>query len=173
MRVLLVALILTGFAWAQERDGGKADIAILQRGVGRPSVVEVRTDPEVTGRGELFYYLIENGGGVTLRGAVPPSAPGLYRFEVSVPKAGQWGLSLRHGVGLELFYAFRWFTLDPAATGAVRAAETFEAELGPEAPRFVQPLGLAIFGVVLLCSLSLVFVVLRWLDRQGGKLQRA
>lgn len=171
LTALLLLLLLAGSAWAQGRDGGSAQITVRQRGEGNISVVEVRTDPAITRRGELFYFLIENGRGVTLRGAVPPSEPGRYQFEIAVPKAGQWGLSLRHGVGLELFYTFRWFTLDPAATTTLRASEAFEPELGPEAPRFVQPLGMAIFGVVLACSLLLVFGVLRWLQRQGAKLQ--
>ncbi len=173
MRLLAtLVLLLTMPVWAQ-REGGNVEITVRQRGEGNPSIVEIHTDPAITGRGELFYYLIENGGGVTLRGAVPPREPGYYQFEITVPKAWQWGLSLRHGVGLELFYAFRWLVLDPVATTTLRATETFEAELGPEAPRFVQPLGMAIFGTVLLVSLLLVFAVLRWLQRQRLKLQNS
>lgn len=168
---IFLLLLLAGSAWAQGRDGGSAQIIVRQRGEGNTSVVEVRTDPASTERGELFYFLIENGGGVTRRGAIPPSEPGHYQFQIAVPEAGKWGLSLRHGVGLELFYTFRWLTLDPAATTTLRVSGTFEPELGPEAPRFVQPLGMAIFGAVLVCSLLLVFGVLRWLQRQGAKLQ--
>lgn len=172
MKALSVALLLMGLAWAQ-RAGGDAQITIYQRGEGRSSVVDVRTDPDVTGRGELFYFLIRQGEGVALRGAVPPSEPGRYRFEVAVPRAGPWGLSLRHGVGLELFYTFHWFTLDPTSTTVHRAVKTFAAELGPEAPRFVQPLGMAIFGAVLSCSLLLVFAVLRFVQRRGAALEEA
>lgn len=163
---------MTSFALAQ-RDGGEAEVAVTARGPGQPVAVTVRTDPEITGRGELFYFWLESGGDVILRGAVPPERPGRYRFTVPVPHAGRWGLSLRHGVGLELFYAFRWFDLDPAGGETVRVHEFFSPELGPDAPRFVQPLGFAVFAGVLVTSLGLVVAVLRWVRRQGAKLQDA
>jgi len=176
IHALLLALVLLGSAAlaqnaAQDgRVGGDAEVTIVQRGAGQPSAVEVRTDPEVTGQGELFYFLILRDHGVMARGAVPPEAPGLYRFEITVPEAGEWGLSLRHGVGLDLYYAFNWFRLDPESTRTRRWEGSFSSELGADTPQFVQPLGFGIFALVALCSLLLVFAVLRWLRRQGARL---
>ena len=167
---LVVSAPLFGFALGQARPGSTADVTVVERGPGRPTLVEVRTNPELTKNGEMMLYIRGRDVGHD-RGYIkrlePPVEPGLYRFEVTLPHAGTWGVNPRYGVGLDLYYASFSGHFDPAGEDTFTFRTRFRGELGAGTPAYLQPLGFGILGVVLFVAFGLVVAVLRSLGRQG------
>ena len=165
----LLSALIFGFALAQARPGSAADITVTERGAGRPTLIEVRTDPELTKNGEMMLYIHGRDAGHD-RGYIkrlePPLEPGVYRFEVTLPRAGTWGVNPRYGVGLDLYYSSFSGHFDPAGEDVFTFRTRFRGELGAGTPAYLQPLGFGILGAVLLIALGLTVGVLRWLGRQ-------
>lgn len=168
---MLLAALLFGFTLGQARPGSAADITVTERGPEQPTLIEVRTDPELTQNGEMMLYIhgrsAEHDRGYIKR-LEPPLEPGLYRFEVTLPSAGEWGVNPRYGVGLDLYYASFEGRFDPAGQDTFNYRTRFRGDLGADTPTYLQPLGFGILGLVLAIALGLVVGVLRRLGRQGG-----
>ena len=166
---VLLLTLLFGFALAQARPGSAADITVTERGPEQPTLIEVRTDPELTKNGEMMLYIHGRDVGQA-RGYIkrlePPTEPGLHRFEVTLPNAGEWGVNPRYGVGLDLYYASFSGRFDPAGQDTFTYRTRFRGDLGADTPAYIQPLGFGILAVVLVIALGLTVGVLRWLGRQ-------
>ena len=167
--VLLLLLALGAGLSQDARSGSAADITVTERGPEQPTLVEVRTDPALTKNSEMMLYIypreVGRAGGFIKR-LEPPVEPGLYRFEVTLPHVGEWGINPRYGIGLDLYYTSFAGRIDPAGAETFSFARTFRGDLGADTPAYIQPLGFSIFGVVLVTALGLVVAVLRWLGRQ-------
>ncbi len=166
---VLLLVLAFGLALGQARPGSAADITVTERGPERPTLIEVRTDPALTRNGEMMLYLHGRDAGHDrgyLKRLEPPAEPGVYRFEVTLPRAGTWGVNPRYGVGLDLYYSSFSGHFDPAGEDVFTFRTRFRGELGAGTPAYIQPLGFSILGVVLLIALGLTVGVLRWLGQQ-------
>ena len=162
---LLLALVLPTAATAAPIGESFATVTITPSGDGVTTVIEVETDPEVTRRREMTFFMNLRGVDDRTRSVIlPPSQPGRYRFEAELT-AGAWNITLRYGLGLDLYYAFVLADIDPQRAGGapLRRGLAFEGDLGDEVPPLVQPLGFAVFGLVAVVALALVAAVLRGL----------
>ena len=167
---LALLLLLGGLACAQApRLGSGADIRLDEAAPGNRLSLEVRTDPALTRNSELMAFVFprdRRSEAVVLRHLVPPVAPGLYRLEFELPTAGDWGFSLRYGLGLDLYHASFSARLEPAGERSFDVQTTFRGDLSERTPSYVQPLGFGIFALVALTALGLITGVLRWLGVQ-------
>ncbi len=173
--LLLFSLVLSGLALASHDSGplgSSYKVVITEQGPGRTVVIDLETDPAITGRDEAFFYLFPRDAETSnsIRRKIPPLELGHYHLEVMLPKAGEWGISMRYGVGLDLSYAFVSPVLDPDGSGEQRFAGFFRDGLGEDVPNYIQPLGFTIFGLLLLTALLLLGVILRRLARARRQL---
>jgi hypothetical protein len=171
MRLFATILLLFVFAVAQNgapRVGSSANITITTRGALQPSLIEVRTDPTLTGNEELRFWIYRNDDDLRTfeSRVVAPLEPGLYQFEHSFSERGNWGLNMRYGTGLDLYYANVSGTLDPTQEKAQSFQDIFYGTLTTQTPGYIQPLGFGIFALMLVIALTLVITILRWLKRQ-------
>lgn len=166
LRGALLALLVALAATASARIGESvATVIVSPVGDGERIAIEVQTNPDITRRHELTLFLNRrNADDRPFSLIVPPIEPGLYRVERALP-AGSWNLTLRYGVGLDLYYTWMRVDLDPVDGIALRRGALFEGDLGENVPALVQPLGFAVFGLVAAVALGLVVAVLRGLKR--------
>ena len=171
--VFAALLLVTGLALAQgDRLGSRGEVTLSQQ-AGGPLVIEVTTQPEITGRREMMFYLFPRSRGSeqhTVRRVAPAVESGRYRLEVELPEDGPWGFSLRYGSGLDLYYGFVEQRIDSTADWQVRQLVTFRGGLEPGVPGYVQPLGFALFGLIAILTLVLIAVILRGLRFRGAGL---
>ncbi len=171
MKALLLALAaLLGCSLAQTpRDGGQGEVRLDEGAPGKRILVEVWLEPERTGNSELMVFARPRERGVEgtlLRELVPPESPGRYRLELTLPEAGDWGLTFRYGVGLDLYYASVSERLEPEGVRTLRRELAFRGDLADGAPPYIQPLGFLVFGLVLAGALFLIIKILRWIAQQ-------
>lgn len=171
MRACVVLLaLLAGLGLAQQpRLGSEARIRLDEAAPGDRVALELQTDPALTKNSELMAFVFQrdrSGEAGILRHLVPPVEPGLYRLELELPEAGDWGFSLRYGLGLDLYYASVSQRLEPAGERSFDFQTTFRGDLSERTPSYVQPLGFGIFALVALIALGLITGVLRWLGVQ-------
>jgi hypothetical protein len=169
MRVLALAtflsLSLMGWAPAQNatlvRTGSSATISVVRPPDG-PAVIEVRTDPQRTGHQELFLWLMprEVGRSAAVSRVVPPVEPGLYRYAHDF-SPGEWHVTLRHGVGLDLYYTSIQFRVTSEGVDPAAFRRRFQPDLAESAPRYLQPMGFGILGLVVALTLALLVITLR------------
>jgi hypothetical protein len=133
------------------------------------ALIEVRTDPDMRTGGEMRFvlYRTDNDARTFDARVVPPLERGLYRLEYPLTK-GSWEIQLRFGTGIELYETWISFYSEPTAPPQ-NFRTMFYGSLDPNTPRYVQPLGFAIFALMLAIALTLVITILRWLKRQQGK----
>jgi hypothetical protein len=165
---ITVLAFLSLFAVAQSpRLGSLADVSITPR-MSQPALIEVRTDPTLTKNEELrlWIYRSDDDERTFDSRVVPPLEPGLYRFEYTFPERGSWGLNMRYGTGLDLYYANVSGPLDPTQERTLEFSDTFYGSLTTQTPTYIQPLGFGIFALMLVIALTLVITILRWLKRQ-------
>jgi hypothetical protein len=166
-RALLLLALGLGLALAQPRDCGWGRVTLDEAAPGARVRVTAETDPERSGASELMVFAFRPGqreAGL-IRALTPPAAPGVYRLELSLPEAGTWGFTVRYGVGLDLYYATVQQRLEPTGNRSFTQQTAFRGALAEAVPRYAQPLGFAVFGLVLLIAISLVAGVLRHLRR--------
>jgi hypothetical protein len=164
--VVFLALIV-GTSLAQSRVGGPAEISIELRGERQPALIRIETDPSITNLEEmrLWIYRDDDDTRKFASRVVPPLTSGVYELEYPFTK-GSWGLNLRYGTGLDIYYAHVSTYLEPSQERTLHFYDTFYGELSKTTPRYMQPLGFSIFALMLLISLTLVVTILRWLNRQ-------
>jgi hypothetical protein len=162
-----LALLLVAFGTSASARIGEsvATVVVAPHGDGALTAIEVSTNPDITRRHEMTLFLNRRDADDRGRSLiVPPTEPGRYRFEVALP-AGRWNLTLRYGVGLDLYYTWMRIDIDPEGGVTQRRGALFEGDLGESVPALVQPLGFAVFGLVAVVALGLVVAVLRGLKR--------
>jgi hypothetical protein len=156
---LLLALLLSVQASAHEPVPGRpvdpnapaATVSVTRGGTGQPSLVEVRLEPQsANGSGELFLSLSQNGQ--YKRRVLQPSTPGVYRLRYAFPTAGNWNVYLRYGAGQAGLVAWTEVSVPPPAGREVATAR-FEDGYARDVPGYVQPLGYAAFGLLMVLAL--------------------
>lgn len=167
---LLVALLLAGGALGEHggdggaarlRDGSAGELRVVPRGPGEGVGLELRTQSELTGRSELALFARPPGEERELRKRIAPAVePGRYVLELPGREAGEWILTFRYGVGLDIYYATARVAVGPDEAATVHPL-LFRGGIAESAPRRLQALGFAMFAVVALLVLALVAAVLR------------
>ena len=168
MKWFFVFLVLTvGISLAQSRDGGAVNVSIELRGENKDALVRIETDPNLTKREEvrLWIYRDDDDTRTFESRVVTPLEDGVYEFEYPFTE-GSWGLNLRYGTGLDIYYAHVATYLEPSQERTLYFSDTFYGDLSETTPRYMQPLGFSIFALMLAISLTLVITILRWLKRQ-------
>lgn len=171
MNILLIffaCLLGVGFAQTgNPRVGSFVEMTITPRG-SQAALIEVRTDPAITGKGEMRLIIYRTDDDLRTFDArvVPPVEPGLYRLEYPFLDKGSWEIRLRFGTGLDLYETWISTYLDPTSNTTLNFRSTFYGSLGANTPRYIQPLGFGIFALMLGVALTLVITILRWLKRQ-------
>ncbi len=132
-----------------------ATVSVIPQGEQQPSAVEVRLEPpDANAGGELFLSL--SRGRRHERRVLRQTEPGTYRLLYAFPERGVWNVYLRFGAGQAGSVA--WANL-PVSVDGERAGDVsvrFRNGFARAVPRYVQPLGYAVFGV--LASLAVVGV---------------
>jgi hypothetical protein len=159
--------LIVGTSLAQARVGGPADVSIELRGENESALVRVETDPQLTKNEEmrLWIYRDDDDTRKFTSRVVTPRSSGVYELEYPFTE-GSWGLNLRYGTGLDVYYAHVSTYLEPSRERTLHFYDTFYGDLSETTPRYMQPLGFGIFALMLLISLTLVITILRWLERQ-------
>ena len=153
------------------RLGGRADVTIVQR-PGAPLILEVETQPEITRHHEILAFMYPRSSMPsvgTVRRVMPPSEPGRYRLEVTLPDNGVWGFSLRYGTGINVYYAYLEQPIDINSEEVLQHNIYFHRDLREGVPGFVQSVGFGVFGLLSLMVLSLIGVVLRTLRAKSDQ----
>lgn len=169
--VAALLLLLAGAALGEHdgrplREGSSATLRIVEGGPGAPVGLELRTEPERTGRSELALFARPPGSPDAFRKRIVAAVePGLYRLELPGREAGEWILTFRHGLGLDVYYATTDAVIDPDGAGAQEHELRFRGGLAPGAPRGLQLIGTAIFAGMAGMAFTLVGVVLSRLRR--------
>jgi hypothetical protein len=169
--VILLALIV-GTSLAQSREGGPADISIELRGDNQPALIRIETDPSITNNEEMRLWIYRDDDDTRMfeGRVVPPLTKGVYELEYPFTQ-GSWGINLRYGTGLDIYYARVSGYLEPSQERTLSLYDTFYGELSTSTPRYMQPLGFSIFALMLVIALTLVVTILRWLKRQQRTVQ--
>jgi hypothetical protein len=168
--VVFLALIL-GTSLAQSRVGSPTNISI-ELSARQPALIRIETDPNITKNEEmrLWIYRDDDDTRTFESRAVPPLARGVYELEYPFTE-GSWGLNLRYGTGLDIYYAHVSSYLEPSRERTLFFYDTFYGDLSESTPRSMQPLGFSIFALMLAIALTLVITILRWLKRQQKTVQ--
>lgn len=141
-----------------------ATVAVSREGNRQPSLVEVRLDPATAnGSGELFLSLSQNGQ--YKRQVLQPSAPGVYRLRYAFPAGGDWNVYLRYGAGQAGLVAWTEVLVSPSPGRGETASARFEDGYAREVPAYVQPLGYAAFGLLMILALLGVIHLLNRIRR--------
>jgi hypothetical protein len=137
----------------------RAQIVIVHRGTGSPSLVSIRVDPpSAAGRGELLLS-IYNTAGIINRQVLESVAPGVYEAQYVFPVGGTWRYYMRFGPGQAGFASAGYVHITPEAGSVDSANAVFRSGLR-RAPAYVQPLGYAAFGLMALLALAGVSAIL-------------
>jgi hypothetical protein len=172
VKILLAVLVLfSTFTLAQSgapRVGSSAEVSITPRGTNQSASIEIRTDPTYTKNEELRFWIYRSDDDLRTfeSRVVIPVEPGVYRLEYTFPERGQWGLNMRYGTGLDLYYANVSGIIEPSQERTINFSDVFYGTLTTGAPSYIQPLGFGIFALMLLIALTLVITILRWLKHQ-------
>jgi hypothetical protein len=167
MKWFVLLALIVGTSLAQSRVGGPADISIELRGENQPALIRIETDPNITNNEEMRLWIYRDDDDTRkFEGrVVPPLTRGVYELEYPFTE-GSWGINLRYGTGLDIYYAHLSSYLEPSQERTLLFYDTFYGELSTTTPHYMQPLGFSIFALMLLISLTLVVTILRWLKRQ-------
>jgi hypothetical protein len=156
---ILLGLVFLNVAWAALRTQ-VVDINIDRQG--KHLILEVHTEVH-NPLAEMSFYIYQPGGPRNfIRRIVPASSTGVYRLEYRFPQNGYWEISLRHGIGLDRYYAGLDLRVDESSqTFAQRIV--FQGDLDTQAPRYIQSIGFAVFGLLLFTTLMLIGAILRFI----------
>ena len=157
---------------SQGRVGSDAEILVSKRSAGQPTFIEVRTDPNITKNSEMMVYCFPpegRGNAPILRHLVPASKLGLYHLEIDFPRQGKWDVSFRYGIGLDLYYTSLDINIGSLSNADMHYQQTFRGDLEQGTPKFIQPLGFSIFGLVLVIVFGLTVGILNRLKNAYRK----
>ncbi len=165
--VVVVAVTFVGLpARAAPPDAATrvtAEVTIQHRGPDRPGIVTIRMHPPyAAGDGELLLSIFQHHGGVINRHVLEPVARGVYRTEFLFPSGGRWGYYMRFGPGQAGYASSGILDLTPEAGTVDTFTAVFRSGLA-RAPRYVQSLGYAAFGLIAALALAGVWAILAWL----------
>ena len=162
MKTLLLSFLLLSLnlAWAAPRVQ-TVTMTIEQND--KQLFLEVHTETQTWN--EMSFYIYQPGGSKDfIRRIVPPSQPGVYRLEYTFSDYGYWEISLRSGIGLDRYYGQVDVIIDESSKSFTRRS-VFQGDLDSTAPHYIQTIGFAIFGFLLLMTLVLIGAILRWLNQ--------
>jgi hypothetical protein len=166
--VFFVCVLSFGFAQTgNPRVGSFVEMSITPR-TSQPAVIEVHTDPKITGQGEMRFIIYRTDDDLRTfdMRVVTPLENGLYRLEYTFSDKGSWEIRLRFGTGLDLYETWISTYLDPSREEPLNFRNMFYGSLSADTPSYIQPLGFSIFALMLVIALTLVITILRWLKRQ-------
>jgi Rrf2 family protein len=156
---ILLSLLFLNVAWAAPR------IQMMDMNIdreGKHLILEVHTE-EQNSLAEMSFYIYQPGGSRDfIRRIVPASSPGVYRLEYTFPQDGYWEINLRHGIGLDRYYAGVDLNIDDFSQNYTRRT-VFQGDLDTRAPRYIQSIGFAVFGLLLFTTLMLIGAILRFI----------
>lgn len=161
---IIIVFICSGtFANSHWRTGADFRLEIDNKGIGQESVVTIYTDIEK----DLTASLRSARGDTALRTVLRPSQDGVYSFPIVFDHAGEWGVWLRYGLGLETYERIRRFDIRDEVRVMDVGSSTFRGySFRPDVPDYVQPMGYAIFGTLLLCTLLMLARLFFWISRR-------
>ena len=165
--ILISTIFLLNFVVANShtRLGANVSLEINNQGLGQPSTITILTDPAET-RGQEFGISVRNANWETvLRTVVTSSENGEYSFPIVFDSTGEWGIWMRYGLGLENFERTQRFVIGDEVD-VLGGSSSFRGSLAPDVPNYVQPMGYAIFGTLLLCTLLMLTRLFYWLNKQ-------
>ncbi len=163
MKSLLIVLVLLGVNLALAAPRVQTVTMTIEQNQ-KNLILEVQTEDKSWH--ELSFYIYKPGSRRDfVRRIVPPSEPGLYRLEYTFADYGSWEINLRYGTGLDRYYGWINLEIDESSKNFIRR-NIFQGDLDRTAPRYIQSIGFAIFGLLLLISLVLIGAILRWLSHR-------
>lgn len=171
--VFLIAFFCLSISFANDhvRFGSDFSVEIDNNGIGQKSIIRVITEPDKMHGQELAISVQNSARETAVRTVVPPSADGVYTLPIVFDREGEWGMWMRYGLGLENYERVRRFNImDEVETVEVGSSTFRNYFLKPEVPDYVQPMGYAIFGTLLLCVLLILARLFYWINRQHNKL---
>ncbi len=160
-----------GFANQHVRFGSDFRVEVDNRGIGQESMIRVITDPEKMKGQELSVSVQSPERETVVRTVVPFSEDGIYELPIVFDQTGEWGMWMRYGLGLENYERIRRFEIGDEAEVVQAGSSTFRNYfLRPDVPDYVQPMGYAIFGTLLLCTLLMLARLFYWLNNKHRNL---
>jgi len=171
--ILAIALFCftTSFANQHFRIGSDFSVEIDNKGIGQESIIRILTDPEKMQGQELSISVQSPKQETFVRTVLPPSEDGVYKLPIAFDQTGEWGMWMRYGLGLENYERIRRFNIrDEVGVIGVGSSTFRNYFLKPDVPNYVQPMGYAIFGTLLLCTLLMLARLFYWLNRKHNKL---
>ncbi len=137
-----------------------ATVSVIPQGDQQPNVVEVRLEPrDASTGGELFLSL--SRGRRHERRVLRQTEPGTYRLIYAFPEQGVWNVYLRFGAGQAGSVAWGKLLVPVAGERVGSVSMRFRSGFARAVPRYVQPLGYAVFGVLASLAVAGVAYLLR------------
>jgi hypothetical protein len=135
---------------------------------GKQLILEVHTEEKQNPLAEMSFYIYQPGASRDFtRRIVPAVSPGVYRLLYTFPQDGYWEINLRQGIGLDRYYAELSLTIDESAQSYSRRM-VFQGDMDRQTPGYIQGIGFAVFGLLLLITLILLWSILRWIKRSSS-----
>lgn len=165
--IIMLLLCSSAFANSHWRIGADFTVEVDNKGIGQESVITILTDIEK----DLTVSVRSGKGETALRTVLRPSQDGVYNFPIVFDHTGEWGIWMRYGMGLETYERIKRFDIQDRVEGIGLSSSTFRGySFRPDVPNYVQPMGYAIFGTLLLCTLLMLARLFYWLNNKHRKL---
>lgn len=161
--ILLITLNSLAIAQWQAKQGSSVEVTLEFSGVGQQSRLVLKTDPPVNK--EILLRLESNSGLSSVSLIRPALAKGEHVFEYDFAETGGWWGWMRYGVGVDTYQTSIRFTL-PEQAESKFFSKRFRGDLEENVPDYVQPVGFAILGLILLFSCVIVISAVRWVAKQ-------
>lgn len=168
--IFLVFLTGLGLAQWQGKQGSSLQLSLDYQGLEQPSSLSIQTSPPV--KGELVIDLHFRGPSESRLGQtlVRPFKNGEIIMPFRFDQTGEWGIWMRYGTGIDTYQEYIRFNLDETPVRRSYGG-LFEGDLGSDVPDYVQPLGFAIFGFLLLISIVTLVFSIRWIASKKRSVQ--
>ncbi len=164
--LLLVIIVQPGLSQSYNwRQGSEATLSVQKKD--STLSIEVLTNPELTKSHEMSFFIQDRSTQDIIRRTIPPENPGHYRLSIEAPAVNRLGISLRYGIGIDMYYGYRDVQLGPQPSGERLYPLTFRGTLRQDTPAYIQTLGFGILAMVLILTLISVTAVLRHLRQQS------
>lgn len=167
--ILIILICSSVFANGHRRIGSDFTLEVNNNGIGQESIVTIFTDVEKTQGKDLTISIRSAVGETALRTVVAASKNGSYSFPIVFDSTGEWGVWSRYGFGLDSYERVRRFQINDAVEVVEVGSSSYRGYLRPDVPNYVQPMGYAIFGTLLLCTLLMLARLFYWLNNKHRK----